>query len=252
MLATKVGFPSGEGVNRRGASPTHVRASVEHSLTRLGTDRIDLYYLHRFDRRTDIDHTLRTLDALVTSGKILHVGVSNFAAWQVATALGRCALNGWAPIVALQPMYNLIKRQAEVELLPLAQSADLAVFPYSPLAGGLLTGKYGTTPGSGEGRLVTDKMYSIRYRDEGGFVAASELAGLAAEVGCHPATLAVAWVGSHPGVTAPLIGGRSLEQLRPSLAAVDFELDDELRDRISALTPAPPPATDRSEESAGD
>ncbi len=185
------------------------------SLARLGTDRIDLYYLHRFDERTDIDHTLRTLDALVTAGKILHIGVSNFAAWQVATALGRSALNGWAPIVALQPMYNLVKRQAEVELLPLAQSADLAVFPYSPLAGGLLTGKYGTQPGSGEGRLVANQMYSIRYRDEAGYVAAAGLAALAAEIGCHPATLAVAWVGSHPGVTAPLIGGRTLEQLQP-------------------------------------
>jgi aryl-alcohol dehydrogenase-like predicted oxidoreductase len=252
VLATKVGFPSGPGVNRRGTSPAHVRLSVEESLTRLGTDRIDVYYLHRFDRHTDIEHTLRTLDALVTAGKILYIGVSNFAAWQVATALGLCALNGWAPIVALQPMYNLVKRQAEVEVLPLAQSADLAVFPYSPLAGGLLTGKYGTTPGSGEGRLVSDQMYRSRYRDEGGFVAAADLAALAAEIGCHPATLAVAWVGSHPGVTAPLIGGRSLEQLQPSLAAVDFELDDELRGRISALTPEPPPATDRSEESAGD
>jgi aryl-alcohol dehydrogenase-like predicted oxidoreductase len=252
VLATKVGFPSGPGVNRRGTSPAHVRLSVEESLARLGTDRIDLYYLHRFDRHTDIEHTLRTLDALVTAGKILYIGVSNFAAWQVATALGLCALNGWAPIVALQPMYNLVKRQAEVELLPLAQSADLAVFPYSPLAGGLLTGKYGTTPGSGEGRLVSNQMYRSRYRDEGGFVAAADLAALAAEIGCHPATLAVAWVGSHPGVTAPLIGGRSLEQLQPSLAAVDFELDDELRGRISALTPEPPPATDRSEQSSGD
>ena len=148
-------------------------------------------------------------------------------------------------------MYNLVKRQAEVELLPLAQSADLAVFPYSPLAGGLLTGKYGTTPGSGEGRLVTNKMYTIRYGDEGVFVAAAEFAALAAEIGCHPATLAVAWVGSHPGVTAPLIGGRSLEQLGPSLATVDFDLDDELRARIGAITPEPPPATDRSEEVAG-
>ncbi len=146
VLATKAGFPSAAGINRRGASPAHLRASVEGSLTRLGTDRIDLYYLHRFDDRTGIDHTLRTLDALVAAGKILHIGVSNFAAWQVATALGRSALNGWAPIVALQPMYNLVKRQAEVELLPLALSADLAVFPYSPLAGGLLTGKYGTSP----------------------------------------------------------------------------------------------------------
>jgi aryl-alcohol dehydrogenase-like predicted oxidoreductase len=148
-------------------------------------------------------------------------------------------------------MYNLVKRQVEVELLPLARSADLAVFPYSPLAGGLLTGKYGTTPGSGEGRLVANKMYSIRYRDEAVYQAAAELTAIAGEVGCHPATLAVAWAGSHPAVTAPLIGGRSLEQLRPSLAAADFELDDELRGRITALTPDPPPATDRSEEVAG-
>jgi aryl-alcohol dehydrogenase-like predicted oxidoreductase len=252
VLATKVGFPSGDGVNRRGTSAAHVRLSVEQSLARLGTDRIDLYYLHRFDHRTALDHTLRTLDALVTAGKILHIGVSNFAAWQVATALGLSALNGWAPIVAIQPMYNLVKRQVEVELLPLARSAHLAVFPYSPLAGGLLTGKYGTTPGSGEGRLVTNAMYRSRYRDETGFAAAAELAAIAAEVGCHPATLAVAWTASHPAVTAPLIGGRTLEQLRPSLAAVDFELDDELRRRISALTPEPPPATDRSEEPAAD
>ena len=252
VLATKVGFPSAEGVNRRGTSAAHIRLSVEGSLMRLGTDRIDLYYLHRFDPRTDLDHTLRTLDALVTAGKILHIGVSNFAAWQVATALGRSTLHGWAPIVAIQPMYNLIKRQVEVELLPLAASADLAVFPYSPLAGGLLTGKYGATPGDGEGRLVTNPMYRSRYRDEAGFAAAAALTGLAGDAGCHPATLAVAWVASHPAVTAPLIGGRTLEQLRPSLAAVEFDLDEELRGRISALTPEPPPPTDRSEQSAAD
>jgi aryl-alcohol dehydrogenase-like predicted oxidoreductase len=251
VIATKAGFPSAPGINRRGASPAHLRTSVEGSLTRLGTDRIDLYYLHRFDNRTGLDHTLRTLDALVAAGKILHIGVSNFAAWQVATALGRSALHGWAPIVAIQPMYNLVKRQVEVELLPLAVAADLAVFPYSPLAGGLLTGKYGTRPGSGDGRLVTNEMYSLRYRDEAAFAAAAELASIATVVGCHPATLAVAWVGSNAAVTAPLIGGRSLDQLRPSLAAADFELDDELRRRLTALTPDPPPATDRSEEVAG-
>ena len=141
VLATKVGFPSGEGVNRRGASPAHVRLSVEDSLARLGTDRIDLYYLHRFDRHTDIDHTLRTLDALVTAGKILHIGVSNFAAWQVATALGRCALNGWAPIVALQPMYNLVKRQAEVELLPLAHVGRSGRVPVQPARRGTADGQ---------------------------------------------------------------------------------------------------------------
>jgi aryl-alcohol dehydrogenase-like predicted oxidoreductase len=250
VIATKAGFPSGEGPNRRGASSAHLRRSVERSLERLGTDRIDLFYLHRFDPRTDLDHTLRTLDALVAAGKIIHVGVSNFAAWQVATALGRCALHGWAPLVAIQPMYNLVKRQAEVELLPLADAEDLAVFPYSPLAGGLLTGKYGRTPGSGEGRLVTNEMYRSRYREQSNFAAAAELAAIATQAGHHPATLAIAWVASHPAVTAPLIGARTLEQLKPSLAALDLELDPDLHERISGLTPAPPPATDRSEQTA--
>ena len=159
VLATKVGFPSGEGVNRRGTSAAHVRLSVERSLARLGTDRIDLYYLHRFDRahrpRPHAAHARRARHGRQDPAHRRE---------QLRRLAGRdrarpCALHGWAPIVAIQPMYNLVKRQVEVELLPLAQSADLAVFPYSPLAGGLLTGKYGTTPGSGDGRLVTNPMY---------------------------------------------------------------------------------------------
>ena len=173
--------------------------------------------------------------------------MSNFAAWQVATAPGRCALYGWAPIVALQPMYNLVKRQVEVELLPLARSADLAVFPYSPLAGGLLTGKYAATPV--EGRLVKDKMYSLRYRDEGGFVAAAEPRRDRRRGRLPSATLAVAWVASHPGVTAPLIGGRSLAQLQPRWRR-SISSSTTTCAAGSAPTPAPPPATDRSEESA--
>jgi aryl-alcohol dehydrogenase-like predicted oxidoreductase len=250
VLATKVGFPVGSGVNRRGASAYHLRSAVEGSLRRLGTDRIDLLYLHRFDHRTDLDQTLAALDRLVAAGKVLYLGVSNFAAWQVATALGRCALGRWTPIVAMQPMYNLVKRQAEVEILPLAGAADLAVLAYGPLAGGLLTGKYGADPAAVEGRLTTDPMYRARYRESAAFDAALELASIAAEVGVHPATLAVAWCASHADVTAALIGGRTLAQLEPSLAAATLDLDPELRARLSALTPEPPPATDRSEDQA--
>jgi aryl-alcohol dehydrogenase-like predicted oxidoreductase len=232
VLATKVGFPTGAGVNDRGASAYHLRGAVEASLRRLGTDRIDLLYLHAFDNRTSLDESLRALDRLVAAGKVLYLGVSNFAAWQVATALGISALHGWSPVAAIQPMYNLVKRQAEVELLPLSQAANLAVLPYGPLAGGLLSGKYGTEPGAVEGRLTTDPMYRARYRDPDSYRVAHEMAGIAAEVGCHPATLAVAWVASHPAVTAPLLGGRTVEQLEPSLAAADLQLDDELRARM--------------------
>lgn len=250
VVATKVGFPVGPGVNDQGASALHLRNAVEASLGRLGTDRIDLLYLHRFDRRAGLDESLRALDHLVGAGKVLYIGVSNFAAWQVATALGRSALHGWSAVTAIQPMYNLVKRQAEVELLPLAESAGLAVLPYGPLAGGLLTGKYGDDPEAVEGRLTADPMYRARYRDRSVFTTAAAFADLADELAVHPATLAVAWCGSHPAVTAPLIGGRSVEQLEPSLAAAELEIDDDLRGRISSLTPEPPPATDRSEDQA--
>jgi aryl-alcohol dehydrogenase-like predicted oxidoreductase len=250
VVATKVGFPVGPGVNDQGASALHLRNAVEASLGRLRTDRIDLLYLHRFDWRADLDDSLKALDRLVDAGKVLYIGVSNFAAWQVATALGRSALHGWSAVTAIQPMYNLVKRQAEVELLPLAESARLAVLPYGPLAGGLLTGKYGNDPEAVKGRLTADPMYRARYREQSAFTAAADFADLAAELAVHPATLAVAWCGSHPAVTAPLIGGRSLEQLEPSLAAAEFQIDDDLRHRISSLTLEPPPATDRSEEQA--
>jgi len=248
LIASKVGFPTGPGRNEAGASPTHIRASVQASLRRLGTDRLDVLYLHRFDHRADLDHTLRALDRLVAAGDVLYLGVSNFAAWQIADALGRAALHGWAPLTVFQPMYNLLKRQVEVELLPMAEARGLAVVPYSPLAGGLLSGKYGRSPGAGDGRLTADARYVARYRDPGGWAAAAELGAIAGELGHHPATLAVAWVASHPAVTAPLVAGRTLEQLRPSLAAADLDLDADVRARLSALTPTPPLATDRAEE----
>jgi aryl-alcohol dehydrogenase-like predicted oxidoreductase len=184
----------------------------------------------------------------VRTGKILYPACSNFAAWQVAHALGIQHLHGWAPLVAIQPMYNLVKRQVEVEILPMAQSLGLAVIPYSPTGGGLLTGKYGADRRPERGRLIEQKMYTVRYSDPQFMTIAGQLTALAAELGHPPATLAVAWVASHPGVTSVLIGGRNVEQLTPTLAANQLVLDDETRARISALSIAPPPATDRNEE----
>jgi aryl-alcohol dehydrogenase-like predicted oxidoreductase len=219
-------------------------------LRRLDTDRIDLYYLHRFDDVTDLSETLRAIEDLVRSGKILYPACSNFAAWQVAHALGIQRLHGWAPLVAIQPMYNLVKRQVEVEILPMAQSLGLAVIPYSPTGGGLLTGKYGTDRRPERGRLLDTKMYTVRYADPRFLSIADRFTALAAELGHPPATLAVAWVASHPGVTSVLVGGRNLEQLAPTLAANQLVLDDETRARITALSIDPPPATDRNEETS--
>jgi aryl-alcohol dehydrogenase-like predicted oxidoreductase len=143
-------------------------------------------------------------------------------------------------------MYSLVKRQAEVEILPMAQASGLSVFPYSPGGGGLLTGKY--AQGKGEGRIVANKMYASRYGDEWMHEVAASFSEYAKKKGIHPMSLAVAWAGSHPGVTAPIIGARSVEQLQASLDSVKVEMTAELRAEVAALSRTPPPATDRSEE----
>lgn len=248
VLATKAYFPSGSGPNDRGSSRYHLVRSLEASLKRMRTDRVDLFYLHRFDERTDLEESLRAVDHLVQRGLVLYPAVSNFAAWQVTKALGLSALHGLAKLVALQPMYNLAKRTAEIELLPMAASERVAVFPYSPLGGGLLSGKYRAAEKPASTRIADWPIYKHRYGDK--LELAERFGALAAEAGVHPATLAVAWVMSHPAVTAPILGARSVAQLEPALAAASYRLDPELRARVSALVPDPPPATDRNEEGA--
>ncbi len=250
VIASKAYFPMGPGPNDRGSSRYHLVRAVEASLRRLATDRIDLYYVHRFDDVTALDETLRGLEDLVRAGKILYPACSNFAAWQVAHARGIQALHGWAPLVAIQPMYNLVKRQVEVEILPMADTLNLAVVPYSPTGGGLLTGKYGVVRKPDVGRLLDTKMYTVRYSDPAFLEIADKFCALAAELNLAPATLAVAWVASHPAVTSVLVGGRNAEQLAPTLAANTIELDAATRARITALSPTPPPATDRNEETS--
>lgn len=248
VLSTKVYNPVGQGVNDRGLSRRHITRAVEDSLRRLGTDRIEFYFLHKFDPDTPMEETLRALDDLQRQGKILHLAVSNWAAWQIAKALGISEKEGLARFELIQPMYNLVKRQAEVEILPMAQSEQLGVISYSPLGGGLLTGKYNTPEKPKSGRLVEQKMYELRYGNKEYYEVAARFTKYAQEKGYHPATLAVAWVKSHPAITAPIIGARNLEQLQPSLDAIDLDMTPEWREEISALSIAPPPATDRSEE----
>ena len=251
VITSKVGFPMGEGVNDRGLSRRNILASAEASLKRLGTDRLDVLFVHTFDPNTPMEETLRALDTLVRDGKVLYTGVSNWAAWQIALSLGISACEGLPSFACIQPMYNLVKRQAEVEILPLAVSEDLGVISYSPLGGGLLTGKYGTSRKPDQGRLVDNTMYATRYGNAQYYETAERFEAFARERDISPATLAVAWVAANPAITTPIIGARNIEQLEESLAAADFAMTPDLYNEITALSPTPPPATDRTEEQLG-
>jgi aryl-alcohol dehydrogenase-like predicted oxidoreductase len=237
FIASKVGYTGGAGA-------ANMRAQLDQSRQRLGMDVIDLLYLHRFDADTDLAETMTCFAELKAQGVIRYVGLSNFAAWQVMKAQWVASHHDLS-VDALQPMYNLVKRQAEVELLPMCADQGITAIPYSPLGGGLLTGKY---TGGGTGRLSEDDRYAARYGQDWMHQAARDLATLAAELGVDPATLAVAWAARHWSHPVPILSARDTEQLRPSLAALTFEMDEALYARLSALSPTPPPATDRIEE----
>ena len=248
IVTSKFGGSMGADLNAGGASRRHLLSSLEASLKRLGTDYLDIYFLHHLDEHTPLEETLRALDDVVAQGKVRYTGVSNFAAWQIAKALGVSALNSWTSFQCVQPMYNLVKRQAEVEILPLAQSEKLGVISYNPLGGGILSGKYGKNRQTEQGRLTGDDMYQKRYGEQWIYDAALKFTQFAADNGYHPVSLAVAWVAHHPAITAPIMGARNVEQLKDSLRSADIELSPDLYDAVCRLTPKPPPATDRSED----
>ena len=245
VVATKCFTPVGKDRNARGGSRRHVARAVEASLRRLQTDRIDVLFLHQIDRQTPLEETLRAFEDLVRAGKVVYPALSNHAAWQTQLALDLQARHGWAPLQVIQPMYSLVKRQAEVEILPMAQANGLGVVPYSPGGGGLLTGKYADKQ---TGRLSTSKMYEARYGEPWMHEVAARFAAFCRSRALHPMSVAVAWVGAHPAVTAPIIGARNVEQLRASLDSVRVEMTPGLRAEIAALSRTPPPATDRLEE----
>lgn len=251
VLTTKVFWNTTTDVNAKGLSRKHMMQGVEASLRRLKTDYIDFYFVHDFDENTPVEETLRTLDDLQRQGKILYPAVSNWAAWQITKALGISAKEQLARFELIQPMYNLVKRQAEVEILPMAKSEQIGVITYSPVGAGLLTGKYGVNKRPEQGRLVDDARYGDRYSANEDFIAAEQFTQYAKEHDVKPATLAVAWVRANPAVTAPIIGARNLEQLEDSLTAADFKLTHEMYSEISSLSKTPAPATDRTEVLTG-
>lgn len=238
FVATKVAYA-------KPATRDVITSQFDTSRARLQMDMVDLLYLHKFDPTTPLEQTFDVLADLKQQGLIRHIGVSNFSAWQVMKAQA-IANEREIRIDVIQPMYNLVKRQVEVELLPMCASEDILPVTYSPLGGGLLSGKYSAD--TAQGRLTEDTRYAARYAQSQMHETAKALVALAADIGVHPATLAVAWAARHPSGVVPILSARSLDQLRPSLDAMQFTMGDALYDQLTALGPTPPPATDRIDE----
>ncbi|MGZ8178007.1 aldo/keto reductase [Williamsia sp. SKLECPSW1] len=250
VIATKystlrrAGDPNSGGANRK-----NLLSSVEESLGRLGTDYVDLLYLHVWDELTPIDEILRGMDDLVRHGKVLHCAISTAPAWQIARMQTLADVRGWTPVVALQIEHNLIERRGELDLIPMARELGLGLVPFSPLAGGLLTGKYrrgGETTDSTRAAFnaglgaVTERNLAI----------ADTVAEVADLIGTTPAQVALAWSLRHPDVTAPIIGARTVAQLDDNLGALAVDLDDDhLRrlDEASAIDPGFPHGMLRSD-----
>jgi aryl-alcohol dehydrogenase-like predicted oxidoreductase len=241
VLATKVhGRMDDDDLNAHGTSRRHIVDQCEASLRRLQTDWIDVYQLHRPRPEIAIDETLRALDDLVRDGKVRYIGTSTFAAWQVVEALWASKELGLNRFVSEQPPYNILDRRIERELLPVAETYGIAVIPWSPLAGGLLTGKYTRDnphpPDTRFADVGNNPILRARYVD-GVYDVNDGLAALARDKGTTSSQLALAWCVQQPGVTSPIIGPRTLEQLEDNLRALDVIIDDEDRARIDALVP---------------
>ena len=244
ILITKAGSVGG-------SSGKNIRSQLEQSLKRLNQDYVDIFFLHHWDDNVPLEETFETLQKLKAEKKFFQLGVSNFSAWQVLKANLVAQKHNFPSVDILQPMYNIVKRQAEVEILPMAKSEDIGVISYSPLGGGLLTGKYASSISSSKnssGRLHENEKYKIRYGQDWMYKAAHSLKNLANELNYDPIALAVAWVLNNDAVTAPIISARNLKQLKPSLDSVKISLDNETYKSISNISPTPPPATDRLEE----
>jgi 1-deoxyxylulose-5-phosphate synthase len=227
VLATKVHGPMRSGPNGGGLSRKAILTEIDHSLKRLGTDYVDLYQIHRWDPETPIEETLEALNDVVRAGKARYIGASSMFAWQFAKALAASERHGWARFVSMQDHYNLLYREEEREMLPLCASEDIGVIPWSPLARGRLTRPWDAETA----RTDKDEFGSTLYRDEDADIVARTLE-VADRLGHTPAQVALAWVLSHPAVTAPIVGVTKPDHLVDALAAVDIDLSD---DDIAAL-----------------
>jgi aryl-alcohol dehydrogenase-like predicted oxidoreductase len=241
IIATKVRW--GPTANTAGLGRHHILRAVEGSLRRLGTDHIDLYQVHGWDPVTPIEETLRTLDSLVTSGKVRYVGVSNWSGWQLQKGVDLARARGWEPFACLQPLYNLLDREAEWELIAVSGNEGLGVIPWSPLRGGWLSGKYrrdmGGAPANTRVKDAETHGWTEtwdHYDNDRTWRVLDELVAVAAEAGRHPAQVALNWLLQRPGVTAPIFGARSLEHFDTNLAAAGWDLDPAHVERLTAVS----------------
>jgi aryl-alcohol dehydrogenase (NADP+) len=228
VLATKCFGSMGTGPNERGLSRKHIMTSVEDSLRRLKTDYLDLYQAHQFDPDTPMDETLRAFDDLVQQGKVRYIGISNWRAWQVAKANGIAERKNYARIVSVQPRYNLLFRMIEDDMVPMALDEGIGIISYNPLAGGMLTGRYGKNARIEEGtrfglRNNAGALYQERYWKEATFDAVERYRNWCGEYSLDPVTTAVKWVTQQPGITSAIIGASRPEQLDASLQAAEMD-----------------------------
>jgi aryl-alcohol dehydrogenase-like predicted oxidoreductase len=226
---------SGTDPNAAGNHRKSMMQSVEASLKRLQTDFIDLYWVHIWDQLTPVEEIMRGLDDLVRQGEILHVGISDFPAWWIAQANTLASLRGWSPFVALQLEYSLIERTVERELIPMAKALDLGVTAWSPLSGGVLTGKYHGQGSSEGGRMSSDMMKEFMPEDQRAVRIVAAVKAVADEAGRSMAQVALAWLRSRPVPVIPIIGARKLTQLQDNLASINLSLS---ADQLKALDEA--------------
>jgi aryl-alcohol dehydrogenase-like predicted oxidoreductase len=233
VLATKVYNKMGEGPNERGLSAYHIRRACEDSLRRLQTDHIDLYQMHHIERSTPWEEIWQAMEQLVREGKVLYIGSSNFAGWQIAQANGIAAGRHFMGLVAEQSLYNLSARTIELEVIPACRAFGLGLIPWSPLGGGLLGG---ALQKSSVGRRADEHMQQNIQQNRAKLEAYE---GFCSELGEQPADVALAWLLSNPVVTAPIIGPRTIEQLTGSLRAPEIALSDEQLRRLDQIWPGP-------------
>src|SRR5580704_16552100 len=227
VIATKVFMPMTPGENGKGLSRKHILSAIDASLGRLGMDYVDLYQIHRWDHRTPIEETMEALHDVVRSGKARYIGASSMFAWQFAKAQQVAERNGWTRFVAMQNHYNLIYREEEREMLPLCADQGVAVLPYSPLARGMLAGNRNRQGERRTARAGDDPLSDERYNTDADFDVVDRLTEVAAERGAPPAQVALAWLLSRLGVTAPIIGATRLGHITDALAASQLTLSGE-------------------------
>ncbi len=239
FIASKVFFPTGEGVNERGLSRHHILEAVEASLRRLQTDWIDLYYTHRWDENTPIEETLRALDDLVRAGKVRYLGCSNYAAWQLAHANLLAEVRNWTPFVVIQSEYNLLNRAVEGEVLPYCRKFGLGLVPYFPLAGGFLTGKYRRGQPAPPGSRGESSAYVQGLMKDAFYERIERLEGWARQRGHSLNELAMAWLLAQPGVCSVIAGATRLEQTQANLRGLEWKLSPAEVEEIAALLAEP-------------